>query len=78
MKNTRKNPEQEFEDKQARKILKDSIIQLNEPYKEILFLLIYKQLKVKEISKKLDMSEQKVSNLKSYALSLLKKQMISK
>jgi len=74
--NSRNYPEQEFEDKQAKQILKDSIIQLAEPYKEILFLLVYKQLKVKEVSKKLNISEQKVSNLKSYALSLLKKQMI--
>ena len=59
-------------------MLKDAIIQLAEPYKEILFLSIYKQLKVKEICKKMGVSEQKVSNLKSYALTLLKKQMLSK
>jgi RNA polymerase sigma-70 factor (ECF subfamily) len=65
------NPEEALEDKQEKQLLKQAISQLNEPYKEILFLSIYKQLKVKEISERLNVPEQKVSNLKSYALNLL-------
>ena len=75
LENPRKNPEQELQDKQELELLKEAIINLDEQYKEILFLSIYKQLKVKEISKKLGIPGQKVSNLKSYALTLLKNQL---
>jgi RNA polymerase sigma factor (sigma-70 family) len=71
IKEKKNNPEEALEDKQEKQLLKQTIMQLNEPYKKILFLSIYKQLKVKEISKKLNLPEQKISNLKSYALNLL-------
>jgi RNA polymerase sigma factor (sigma-70 family) len=71
IKKKKNNPEEALEDKQEKQLLKQTIMQLNEPYKKILFLSIYKQLKVKEISKKLNLPEQKISNLKSYALNLL-------
>jgi len=69
------NPEDKFADEQERIMLKKAISELEEPYKEVLFLSIYQQFKVKEISKKLGISEQRVSNLKSYALTLLKKKL---
>ncbi|NUQ44247.1 MAG: sigma-70 family RNA polymerase sigma factor [Calditrichaceae bacterium] len=72
MEDTTKNPEEAFEEAQERQLLKKAIVELDELYKEILFLSIYKQLKVREISKMKGLPEQKVSNLKSYALSLLK------
>ena len=69
------NPSDNFIDNEERELLKQAITELDEPYKQILFFSIYKQLKVKEISEKLGLSEQKVSNLKSYALTLLKKKL---
>ena len=69
------NPSDNFIDNEERELLKQAITELDEPYKEVLFLSIYKQLKVNEIANKLGLSEQKVSNLKSYALTLLKKKL---
>lgn len=75
LKNSKKIPDEEFDAKHQKQMLKKAIIKLDEPYKEIFFLSIYKQLRVKEISEKLGIPEQKVSNLKSYALTLLKNQL---
>ena len=46
----------------------------NERFVELLSEKVI-QKRIKEIGKQLGLSEQKVSNLKSYALTLLKKQM---
>ncbi|HNR69206.1 MAG TPA: sigma-70 family RNA polymerase sigma factor [bacterium] len=48
---------------------------LPEPYQTILIFYYYHQLKIKEIADKLGMPEQKVSNYKSYALTLLAREM---
>lgn len=78
MEDTAKNPEEKFAEAQEKQILKKAIAELDEPYKEILFLSIYEQLKVREISKRKGLPEQKVSNLKSYALNLLKEKFRNK
>lgn len=72
------NPSDNFIDNEERELLKQAITDLEEPYKEVLFLSVYQQLKVNEIANKLGLSEQKVSNLKSYALTLLKKKLEKK
>jgi len=67
------SPEQEFITKEQSGLLRRAIGNLDEPYKKILWLYGYKQMKIGEISRELGISEQQVSNYKSYALEKLRK-----
>jgi RNA polymerase sigma-70 factor (ECF subfamily) len=68
------NPEEVLMENEERELLTKAIQNLHEPYKKILQLAVYQQLSVQEISKQLGLPTQKISNLKSYALTLLKNQ----
>lgn len=69
------DPEEHVIKEQRKEALKKAIISLKEPYKQILYLIIYNQFGINEVAKKLGLSEQKVSNLKSYATSMIKRKL---
>jgi RNA polymerase sigma factor (sigma-70 family) len=50
--------------------------ELPEPHRTILVSFFYKGLKIKEIAAEMGLDEQKTSNYKSYALSLLKRRIL--
>jgi len=59
---------------EEKKAIEKALHALPEPYQTILVLYYYHQLKIKEIAGRLGMPEQKVSNYKSYALTLLSRE----
>jgi RNA polymerase sigma-70 factor, ECF subfamily len=57
-------------------LFEKALRELPEPYRTILVSFFFKGLKIKEIAAELGLDEQKVSNYKSYALSLIKKRTV--
>jgi RNA polymerase sigma-70 factor, ECF subfamily len=68
-------PDVAIENIQRRHIIQSAVATLPPKYKKILYLAVYKQIRIQEIAQMLGCSEQKVSNLKSYAITLLKRKL---
>ncbi len=66
------SPEKEIENDEAKEMLKDALNILNEREKKLVFLYYYEELTLKEISKVLEVSESRISQLHSKVLLKLK------
>ena len=71
------DPQRTAEAKQLSAAIGRAVQELDEPYKKILYLIVYKQYKVSDVSRLLGLSQQRISNMKSYALSMLKKKLVN-
>lgn len=68
-------PEQVIEEKELHKVLEDTLELLTEKEKKVILLYYYDEMTLKEISKILDVSESRVSQLHTKALGKMKKNM---
>ena len=66
-------PEQAYEQEEVKKILAQSLENLTEKERMVVVLYYYEELTLKEISKVLDVSESRVSQLHTKALQKMKK-----
>lgn len=68
-------PESVLEEEELKKMLEDSLEVLTEKEKKVILLYYYEELTLKEISKTLEVSESRVSQLHTKALQKMKKRM---
>lgn len=66
------HPEKEIEEKELREKLADSLLVLTEKEKKVIILYYYEELTLKEISKVLEVSESRISQLHTKALKKMK------
>lgn len=68
-------PEKQVEREEVKRLLKDAMEDLNEREKKLVFLYYFEELTLKEISKVLEVSESRISQLHSNILLKLKKKL---
>ncbi|MBN1465309.1 sigma-70 family RNA polymerase sigma factor, partial [candidate division KSB1 bacterium] len=66
-------PDSTLDQKDKKLLIRATVRALPIRYRRVIYLTVYKGLRIQEAAKILGCSEQKVSNLKSYAISLLKR-----
>ena len=66
-------PDETFDQAHRKRLIREAIRRLPRRYRQVLYLTIYKQMRIQEAARLLRCSEQKVSNLKSYAIRLLQR-----
>lgn len=69
------DPEAAVMQEQKKCLIQSAVGSLAPKYKTVLYWAVYKQLRIQEVARLLGCSEQKVSNLKSYAITLLKRKL---
>lgn len=72
-----KAPEQDIQDEELKKVIADSIDDLNEKERLIVSLYYYEELKIKEIAAVLGITSSRVSQIHTKALSKMKKKLSS-
>lgn len=69
------SPEKQVEKEEVKKLLKEAMEDLNEREKKLVFLYYFEELTLKEISKVLDVSESRISQLHSNILLKLRRKL---